>query len=102
MINLNLQNDVFSPLTDKCQVETLIQRHYDDVVLHCNEPYYKTGGELEKASAEYITKHLPQDYSAQWDQSTIGYREQNNPIKELPRKISELRFRVLLSNNIEQ
>ena len=96
MIKLSLIKDCYSPLDGDLSLERLLHEHHDDVVLRCDEPRFKTGGYLERAAAEYISRLLPHEYIAKWDKSTEGYHVQQNRIKELPVKIDELKFRVIL------
>lgn len=96
MIQLSLVHDYFSPLDGNLNLDKLLHEHYEDVVLSCDEPRYRMGGRLERMSAAYLSKLLPHDYVVIWDESTEGYHEQHNNIRELPAKIDELRFRVLL------
>lgn len=96
MIKISLINDHFSPLDGDLSLERLLQQHHDDVILSCYEPRYKMGGNLERASAEYISRQLPHEYIAKWDESTERYHMQQNLTKELPAKIDELIFRVIL------
>jgi hypothetical protein len=96
MIKLSLIHDFFSPSDGELNVDRLIHDHLDDVVLSCNEPRYRVGGDLERASAAYLSKFLPCDYVAKWDESTEGYHKQQNYTRDLPAIIDELRFKVLL------
>ena len=99
MIKISLIKDYFSPLDGDLNVERLLHEHQDDVVLSCDEPRYMMGGHLEQASAEYISRLLPHEFIAKWDGSTEGYHMQQNPTRELPAKIDELRFRVILQRS---
>lgn len=96
MIKISLIKDHFSPLDGNLSLDRLLHEHYDDVVLSCDEPYYKIRGNLERATSEYISRQLPHEYIAKWDESTEGYHKQQNLTKEIPPKIDELRFRIIL------
>ena len=96
MIKISLNKDYFSPLDGDLSLERLLHLRNDDVVLSCDEPLYKIGGNLERASAEYISRLLPHEFIAKWDESTERYHIQQNLTKESPAKIDELRFRVIL------
>jgi len=96
MIKISLIKESFSPLDGYLNLERLLNEHHEDVVLSCDEPRYKMGGNLERATAEYISNLLPHGYIAKWDESTEGYHMQRNHAKELPVKIDELRFSVIL------
>lgn len=96
MIKLCLLKGHYFSLDDNLSLETLIQNRQDDVLLSCNEPRYMTDGHLERAAAEFLSKLLPHGYVAKWDESTIGYHMMRKHDKELPARIDELRFKVLL------
>lgn len=101
MIELVLLNDYFSLLNENLNIERLLNEHEEDVMLSCDEPYSRTGGEIEHEAARYISSLLPNGYIAIWDRFTEGYRMQKNPTRELPPRIQELRFKVLLGNDSE-
>ena len=96
MLKLTLINGDYSPLDGNLNLERLLQKHYDDVVLSCDEPFYKVGNGLERESANYLTTLLPHDYQAVWDESEEGYRKQKSSAREMPPRINELRFGVVL------
>ena len=96
MIKLCLIHDYFSPLEGDLKVEKLMREKQDDVILNCDEPRHKMGGKLEQAAAEYLSSLLPFGNVVQWDKSTEGYHIKQNSARELPARIDELRFRVLL------
>ena len=96
MIKISLIRGEFSPLNGEVDVSKLLGDRYDDVVLSCEEPRYKTNGYLERTTANYISNLLPCSYVAKWDGSTEGYHIQNSHVRESPAIIDELRFKVLL------
>lgn len=96
MIKILLLNRYFSPLGGDLNLDKLLRDYQEEVLLSCDEPRNRIGGDLERATAEYLSTLLPHEYVAKWDESTEGYHMQQNDSKELPARIDELRFKVLL------
>ena len=96
MIKLSLINGKFSSTDGKLNVEKLIESRFGKVILSCDEPHARMGGDLENKSAEYLTKLMPLGFKASWDEGKEGYCLQKQRLKTLPAMIKELRFCVII------
>lgn len=96
MIKLSLRNGCYSSLDGSIDLETLLQKRQDLVLLSCDEPLYRTGGNLEQEAASYLSSLLPLGYVARWDHLEEGYCTSKETVRTLPSMINELRFRVFL------
>lgn len=96
MIKLSLIKGCYSSLDDSLNLDTLLQKRQETVLLSCNEPRYKMGGDLEQGAANYLSSLLPWGYTAKWDNLEECCCLSRKREKTLPAMINSLRFRVIL------
>ena len=77
MIKLNLTHDLFSSQDGNLDLERLLREKKASVLLSCDEPYYKLGGELQRQTVAYLNSLLPIERTVHWDEKEVGYKSKN-------------------------
>lgn len=93
MIKLNLIHGSFSSQDGNLDLERLLLEKKASVLLSCDEPYYKLGGELQRQTAAYLSSLLPIEKPVHWDGKEVGYKNKNQE-ESLPHHITEMIMNV--------